>query len=244
MMLELWIAHVPNFLLLAFGVFFGRYVIMAGGIDLACRVLARYGSWVSPLRAAVAPAAQRLQECALSTLSIAVFALHSLAVFWLQHNGYTGLYDDIELHGRLYFWLSIPLMLLIHDLYFYVVHYLMHAVPLLRRAHGRHHRSRRPSAWAAFSFHPAEAVIEGGVLWVFAFAMPVHVDAIVIFGALMTLWTVYIHCGYGVRSIERRSLLLAARDHDHHHATGRANYGLYLSVWDRLFGTLRRGPSG
>src|SRR3546814_2958407 len=47
---------------------------------------------------------------------------------------------------------------LLHDSFFYWTHRLLHRPRWFRLAHAVHHESRPPTAWAAMSFHPIEAV--------------------------------------------------------------------------------------
>ena len=55
-------------------------------------------------------------------------------------------------------------MILLHDTYFYWAHRAMHHPKIYRHVHLVHHLSQNPSPWAAFAFHPFEAVIEAGIV--------------------------------------------------------------------------------
>ena len=59
-----------------------------------------------------------------------------------QHTTY---YRDLHQHSTLYCWLAFPLMLLIHDTYFYWTHRIMHHPKLFNLFHLLHHRSTNPS---------------------------------------------------------------------------------------------------
>jgi len=43
----------------------------------------------------------------------------------------------------------------------------MHHKKLFRWFHLVHHQSTNPSPWAAYAFHPLEAVVEAGIIAVF-----------------------------------------------------------------------------
>jgi lathosterol oxidase len=66
---------------------------------------------------------------------------------------------------------SLALMLLLHDAWFYWTHRLMHHPKIFRHVHLVHHRSINPSPWAAYSFHPIEAVIEAGIYLLIVFTI-------------------------------------------------------------------------
>ena len=107
------------------------------------------------------------QEITRSLLSIALFSF-GILVIWggieyslfkiTWESGYIVLYEFIVL-------------ILWNDLHFYVSHRLLHTTTKLKKFHGIHHQSRPSTAFAAYSFHPAEAIILGSVL---PMAMLVH----------------------------------------------------------------------
>ena len=50
----------------------------------------------------------------------------------------------------------------------------MHTPKWFRIAHAVHHDSRPPTAWAAMSFHPVEAVTGAVIIPLLVFMVPVH----------------------------------------------------------------------
>lgn len=131
-----------------------------------------------------------------SALTSVIFAI----VIWLclgtPLREYSLYYTDIAQYGWLWFAVSIPLTLFIHDAYFYWIHRLMHQPLLYRRIHLVHHKSVNPSPWAAYAFHPAEAVLEAGIVPLLLFAMPLHPLSFWAFVTLMLIFNVYGHLGY------------------------------------------------
>ena len=75
---------------------------------------------------------------------------------------YTKIYEDIQERGWLYYFTAFPIMLIMHDTYFYWTHRIMHHKLLFNSFHLVHHKSTNPSPWAAYAFHPLEAVVENG----------------------------------------------------------------------------------
>ena len=90
------------------------------------------------------------REIFLSTLSIIIFSFPPL--FMLYNDSiqpHTTFYTDISEYGWVYSILAFPLMLLVHDTYFYWTHRLMHHRLLFKTFHLIHHKSTNPSSWAA-----------------------------------------------------------------------------------------------
>src|SRR3546814_1671269 len=71
---------------------------------------------------------------------------------------YTTLFRSLHARPLWYLPLSVLLYLAAHDIWFYWTHRWMHRPRPFRIAHAVHHASRPPTAWAAMSFHPWEAV--------------------------------------------------------------------------------------
>jgi len=134
--------------------------------------------------------------------------------------------------------------LLIHDTYFYWTHRLMHHPSVFKYFHKVHHLSTNPSPWAAFAFHPLEAIVEAGIIVVIAFIMPVHPLAIALFLLIMMVYNVYGHLGYelypkGFTKTRIGKWINTSINHNQHHQYFKGNYGLYFLWWDRWMGTLR-----
>ena len=145
-----------------------RYFIIAGFAFLICYVFLKnkIAHIKIQLRFPVFKDYQR--EIIYSALTIIIF---SFVPFLFLGNKdirkHTTFYTDINQYGRIYFWLAFPLMLLMHDTYFYWTHRLMHHPKLFNTFHLLHHKSTNPSPWAAFAFHPLEAFVEVGIFVLF-----------------------------------------------------------------------------
>ncbi len=114
------------------------------------------------------------REIGYSILTICIFAFVPLLILGTPGiKKHTLFYTDIKQYGGLYFFLAFPLMFLVHDAYFYWTHRLMHHKKLFRLFHLVHHHSINPSPWAAYAFHPLEAVVEAGIFAIFLFTIPV-----------------------------------------------------------------------
>jgi Delta7-sterol 5-desaturase len=174
------------------------------------------------------------------TLSTSViYAVLGVLTYLPVRAGYTRSYARIADHGWTYFVLSIVLMILLHDAYFYWTHRLLHLRPLFRRFHRVHHESFNPSPWAAFSFHPVEAVISYGIVPLGLFLIPMHLAALGAYLLYMNVINVVGHLGYEVfpRGTPRHwlgRLSATSTHHNMHHRLVHWNFGLYFMGWDWL----------
>jgi Delta7-sterol 5-desaturase len=183
---------------------------------------------------------QILREIAWSLLSAVIYGVPAGIVAWGWDNrGWTLIYTDIARYPLWYLPLSVLLWLAAHDTWFYWTHRLMHRPLWFRIAHSVHHDSRPPTAWAAMSFHPWEAITGAIVIPILAFLIPVHVGALGIVLAIMTLMGITNHMGWElfpkfVVNGKLGNWLITATHHQKHHESYRGNYGLYFRFWDKI----------
>ncbi|MEO0461511.1 MAG: sterol desaturase family protein [Pseudomonadota bacterium] len=183
------------------------------------------------------------REIGYSMLSVLTFTGVVGVIILMSQAGWTRIYSDASKHGVLWFWLQIPVALLIQDWYFYWMHRIVHAPGIYEYVHNAHHRSTNPTAFAAFAFHPFEAFLEIGIFLIIVLIIPMHSIALLFVGGFSLAFNVYGHLGYEVmpRFIGKSPLgymLNKSAYHNQHHRTYRYNYGLYTAIWDRLHGTL------
>ena len=187
---------------------------------------------------------QVLSEFTYSLSTVLIFAAIGTMLVVAQRAGLTRIYLTLAENGRAYFWASIAAAILVHDTYFYWTHRVLHWRPLFRLVHHVHHRSTSPTPWAAYAFHPLEALVQAGVYVVVVFTIPMHPAALMLFLAYMIVRNVVGHLGFEVWPawFARHPLTrwhLTATHHDLHHRFGKGNYGLYFSFWDDWVGTGR-----
>ncbi|NQZ76453.1 MAG: sterol desaturase family protein [Ekhidna sp.] len=184
------------------------------------------------------------REIVFSTLTIAIFVGVAATIYATPLRAYTLYYENISDMGWGYWFLSILAMIVLHDTYFYWVHRMMHHPKLYRWVHLTHHRSTNPSPWAAYSFHPLEAVVEATIIFLIVFLIPYHRSALLSFLVFMITYNVYGHLGYelypkGFNKTRIGKWFNTSVNHNQHHKHFHGNYGLYFLFWDRWFGTLR-----
>ena len=186
-----------------------------------------------------------VREMFFSTLSIIIFSVPPLFMLYNESiRPHTTFYEDINAYGIPYLIIAFPLMLIIHDSYFYWIHRMMHLPVFFKWFHLIHHKSNNPSPWAAYAFHPLEAIVESMIFVIFLFVIPVHAIHLTFFFVFSLLYNVYGHLGFelypkGFSKHWFGKWINTSVSHNQHHQYFRGNYGLYFTIWDRLMGTLR-----
>ena len=212
-----------------------RYVLASGGFALATE--ARHPGLYAGMQGQIG------REIGWSLASALIYGMPAGVVAWgWQARGWTRIYTDASAYPMWWLPVSVLVYLAAHDSWFYWTHRAMHAPRLFRTMHAVHHASRPPTAWAAMSFHPWEALTGAVVIPALVFLVPIHVGALAVVLTIMTVMGVSNHMGWEMfpRALVEGPAgrwLITASHHQRHHSHYRCNYGLYFRVWDRLCGT-------
>lgn len=223
-----------------------KYFLIAGPVFLLFYVLLKKRLRNRKIQYSFPKPKDYWREISYSTLSIIIFSLPPLLMLYSdQIRPYTTFYVDISQYGWLYAIFAFPIMLLLHDTYFYWMHRLMHHPRLFKIIHLVHHRSTNPSPWAAYAFHPIEAIIESLIFVIFLLTIPIHTIHLMLFFIFSLIYNVYGHLGFELypRGFDKHWLgrwINTSVCHNQHHQYFKGNYGLYFTIWDRLMGTLRK----
>lgn len=216
-----------------------RYLLPAGLVAIALSLLPR--AWLASRRVQLhAPmAGQRRREILYSMLTVLIFSANGALIFIGAKTGTLRLYTTLDEFGWAYLPVSLVLLVLAHDTWFYWTHRLFHLRGVFRWAHRAHHRSLAPTPWAAYSFAPAEAALHAIFLTLILLVLPLHPLVIFVFLVHMIVRNVLGHAGFEL--MPRAWLagwwgrwLTTTLHHDMHHAQGHHNYGLYFTWWDRV----------
>ena len=159
--------------------------------------------------------------------------------FFTQHKGFS--YLNINQYGYPYFILSIFLVILSYDAYFYWSHRLLHTRFFFKYIHGLHHKSRNVTILTFFAVHPGELFIMSLGAPIAMFLFPVCPEALIIGQATHILYAVYGHCGYDF--IPHKGVgrwINTAVCHYNHHQGFDTHYSFYFTFWDKLFGTFEK----
>jgi sterol desaturase/sphingolipid hydroxylase (fatty acid hydroxylase superfamily) len=223
-----------------------RYFLFAGVGFLLFYVWKNH-PWKSHKLGKVTPGNKDVRrEILYSSITISIFGGAALLVAAMYRWGITQMYVDFSEKGVVYFAGSVLVLLLFHDTYFYWSHRLMHHPRIFRHVHRVHHLSHHPTPWAAFAFHPLEAVVEAGVIPLAVMIIPLHPLAVAVFLFMMMGYNVLGHLGYetfpkGFVQHPLGKWSNTSTHHHQHHRAGRYNFGLYFNFWDRVMGTNHPG---
>ncbi|MGE3745619.1 MAG: sterol desaturase family protein, partial [Sphingomonadaceae bacterium] len=201
-----------------------RYLVTSGAFAWATRIT-RPGLYAGLDQ-------QMRREIGWSLASAAIYGIPAGIVAWgWQEHGWTRIYSDVAAYPLWWLPLSVLAYLALHDTWFYWTHRAFHHPRLFGPIHAVHHASRPPTAWAAMSFHPWEAISGAVVIPALVFLIPIHVGALGAVLAIMTLMGVTNHMGWElfpkavVHGYAGRWFITASH-HQRHHDQYRCNYGL------------------
>jgi len=219
-----------------------RYLIAASLLAIVLRLFWKFGLSRRKLQVRDATTADVRREVAASLRSALVFSLLGTGLAVAAQQGWVTIYRGFDEAGAVYLVLSLALMLVAHDAYFYWTHRAMHHRRLFALFHRTHHLSRTPTMWAAYSFSVPEAIVQGAFAPLFAALVPVHALTLFVFVAVQIVRNVMGHCGTELHPAafgpgRWLGWNNTTTYHDLHHETGRSNYSLYFRWWDQLMGT-------
>jgi len=147
-------------------------------------------------------------------------------------------------------WIAVAVTLAVRSLAGYLVHVLMHKVPLLWRLHRVHHLDTHLDISTSLRSHPAEYVVNLVIIVPAAIVFGITPWVLIIYELADTMVSVFSHANLRVpEGLDRwlRSVFVTPNMHCLHHSSYQpetdSNYGTIFVFWDRLFGTYRYGPT-
>ena len=151
----------------------------------------------------------------------------------------TLIYSNIEDYSIVWSILTIPVLIIINDFYFYWMHRILHHKYFIKRFHQIHHLSMNPTPLASFCFHPVEAMLE--FIWIFpvVFLIPVNKSLLITYATVSFLNNVKGHLGIDIFPQHLNTIINSSKHHSLHHKNFTSNFGLYFLIWDKFFKTER-----
>jgi sterol desaturase/sphingolipid hydroxylase (fatty acid hydroxylase superfamily) len=143
---------------------------------------------------------------------------------------------------------SFVLALILLDLLIYTQHVVLHKIPALWILHAPHHGDRALDVSSGLRFHPAEALLSGGVKAIGVLALGAPLAAVIAFEILLSAASLFTHANWHLGRVDRwlRWVIVTPDMHRLHHSRladeTRHNFGFLISFWDRLFGTWQEQP--
>ena len=228
--------------LIIFVIVIGRYFLIAGIFQLFFYRWQKL-KWVNRrLSKKEVNKHQFRKEIKWSLITAFIFALTGTITAILWQKGYTKLYITIDKYGWPWLPVSLLISMLIHETYYYWLHRWMHKPLVFKIIHKTHHESNTTSAWTAFSFHPLEGLLQAIILPLILIFLPMHISVFLLQLTLMTFSSVINHleietypANFNKHIIGK--WIIGATHHSLHHKQFRYNYGLYFTLWDKVFKT-------
>lgn len=143
-------------------------------------------------------------------------------------------------------WATVLLGVLLLDLWKYVEHRLLHGISMLWQLHMVHHSDVEADFTTAERHHPLEIIVgvAGTIAVVYLLGIPPF--AVVIYLLLATPIALISHANIRLSGgVDRwlRCISVTPAVHMVHHSAAKqetdSNFGMLLTVWDRIFGTYR-----
>ncbi|EHR5764867.1 sterol desaturase family protein [Vibrio sp. Vb2110] len=163
----------------------------------------------------------------------------------LVHENQWGLLNLLSLPT----WLNILFSVLLLDLIIYLQHLVFHKTKLLWKIHRVHHADLDIDVTTGIRFHPLEIVISMGVKIAAIFILGVSPVAIVVFEIVLNASAMFNHSNAKLAlplDSKLRKIFVTPDVHRVHHSITvketHSNFGFFLSIWDRFFGTYRSQP--
>jgi sterol desaturase/sphingolipid hydroxylase (fatty acid hydroxylase superfamily) len=171
-------------------------------------------------------------------------AVAVVAAIWAEANDF-GLFRMLDLP-----WFVAGIIgFLLLDFAIYGQHVVTHKVPILWRVHRVHHADEDVDLTTGLRFHPIEILLSALFKGVIVLALGIEPWVVLLFEAVLNASAVYTHGNLALpEKLDRvlRWIFCTPDMHRVHHSVIReetdSNYGFFLSIWDRAFGTYRKDP--
>lgn len=143
--------------------------------------------------------------------------------------------------------MTILIGVLALDFSSWLVHLVMHKVPVLWRFHLIHHSDNNVDVTTGLRHHPGDSLLRGifFILLIFFSGAPMY--SVMIYQTLVVLSTAFTHANISLpKNLDRALsyLIISPNMHKVHHHWQQpftdSNYGAVFSIWDRLLGTFMK----
>src|SRR6516225_1466094 len=142
------------------------------------------------------PRPQDIRREIRDSVSLLLFSVYCLIIYHAAKNSATALYFDF---GEYTWWWAaagFAATVVLHDIYFYTTHRVMHLAPLFKAVHAGHHRSITPTPWAILSFQPLETIPQFGFFALVIFFVPLHPATLLAYLPFDGIVNAAGHCGH------------------------------------------------
>lgn len=128
----------------------------------------------------------------------------------------------------------------------WLVHLVMHKVPLLWRFHLIHHSDTNVDVTTGLRHHPGDSLLRGIFFLLLIFISGAPMYSVMIYQTLVVIATAFTHANMRLPVAVDKALsilLISPNMHKVHHHWKQpytdSNYGAVFSIWDRMLGTFK-----
>ncbi|WP_109354236.1 sterol desaturase family protein [Sphingorhabdus sp. EL138] len=146
-------------------------------------------------------------------------------------------------------WIEIIIAFLLLDMLIYAQHVAFHKVPIFWRVHKVHHADRDLDVTSGARFHPVEAVLSMAYKLLCIALIGPAAFAVFLFEVVLNAASMFNHANVrlplGFDRLLRLFIVTPDMHRVHHSVIERetnSNYGFFLTIWDRMFGTYIAQP--
>ncbi|MTD94949.1 sterol desaturase family protein [Hyphomicrobium sp. xq] len=143
-------------------------------------------------------------------------------------------------------WAQVIVAFVISDFMFMIMHYISHRYAPLWRLHAVHHGVGRLYGMNGVMRHPLHQVIDMIIANAPLVIIGMPVPVAVMLGFMISITLIVQHSNVDARLGPLQKHLSIGRIHHLHHVNwgteGDCNFGLLLTIWDRLLGTFHEKP--
>ncbi|OLQ88370.1 sterol desaturase [Vibrio panuliri] len=166
------------------------------------------------------------------------------SAIWANQSG-VGLLNWLSLPS----WVEIAIVVVLLDLTIYLQHLLFHRVPFLWRLHRMHHADQDIDVTTGARFHPIEILLSMWIKIAAVVALGASPMAVLVFEIVLNASAMFNHSNaklsLSADHLLRRAVVTPDMHRVHHSVISKethSNFGFFLSIWDRWFGTYRAQP--
>jgi sterol desaturase/sphingolipid hydroxylase (fatty acid hydroxylase superfamily) len=177
-------------------------------------------------------------------LRVTLGALAFTAALYAEKQGW-GLFQALDWP----FAIEALICFLVLDFALYLQHVMSHALPAFWRLHQVHHADLDVDVTTALRFHPIEILVSMLYKALIVLALGIDPWVVLIYEAVLNGAAMFTHANIRIPERAERAIrwVFCTPDmHRVHHSVDavetNSNFGNFLSVWDRVCGTLRAAP--
>ncbi|MBA5763518.1 sterol desaturase family protein [Vibrio sp. 404] len=166
------------------------------------------------------------------------------AAIWAEQQGY-GVFNWFALPSLIEIIVAVFLL----DLAIYAQHVVFHRLPWLWRLHRMHHADQDIDVTTGARFHPIEILLSMWIKIAVVISLGVSPIAVLVFEIVLNASAMFNHSNaklpLKLDAILRKSIVTPDMHRVHHSVIAKethSNFGFFLSIWDRAFGTYRSQP--